>query len=231
MTPTLSNGGVWIARISAGHVEALPVAPRVVEDVRQQDVLAAVERIGVDAEQRRAGRRRPWLTRSRSASASSRSSAGGAANERSTVSGRPALGAGRVDRDIDGVAEALDALAASGPTRPGPSSSRRRSARRTRSSVSPLRCASAGSIHGLEILRLRAAGNVEQQVAEVALGIDADRRDAVDRRLLRAGPGTGPSCRCRSCRRRRRASSGPSSRTAAGRRRCAAPPRSYSRPR
>ena len=44
----------------------------------------------------------------------------------------------------------------------------------------------------------------QQQVAEVALRVDGDDRDAVDGRFLDQRRGRARSCRCRSCRRRRR---------------------------
>ena len=59
-------------------------------------------------------------------------------------------------------------------------------------------------------------GEGQQQVGEVALGIDDDGRDAVDRRLFEQAMHS-PSCRCRSCRRRPRASPGRGCRTAEGR--------------
>ena len=56
ITPIRVTGGDWIWWMSAGEVEGLPLLPGVVEEGREQDVLAALHRIGVDAEQR-AGRR------------------------------------------------------------------------------------------------------------------------------------------------------------------------------
>ena len=75
----------------------------------------------------------------------------------------------------------------------------------------------AGVDPGLEVLgpQLRKR---QQQVGDVALGVDGDRRHAVDARPPRAATGTGRSCRCRSCRRRPRGWSGRASRRA-GRRR------------
>ena len=45
--PSLSNGGFCTASISAGQSSARPCAPRALEHVREQDVFATVERIGV----------------------------------------------------------------------------------------------------------------------------------------------------------------------------------------
>ena len=151
--------------------------------------------------------------RSRNAAVSCSSSAGGAANERTTDSGRPDFGARRVDREIDGVAEFARCARASDPTRPGRSSSSRlsalRIARRSGPCAAPRRNRPTTGTRPLPGAERSAAG---------CRGRPWDRcRSPGCRRCrpLRAAPGTGRSCRCRSCRRRRRASSGRASRRAA----------------
>ena len=51
ITPTRSTGGDWISWIKAPQVEVAAVRPRVGEQRGQQDVLAALDRVGVDAEE------------------------------------------------------------------------------------------------------------------------------------------------------------------------------------
>ena len=59
MTPIRVNGGFWMRAISAARSRSSPFCHAVGQDRRDEDVLAALERIGVDAEQRQQpGRRR-----------------------------------------------------------------------------------------------------------------------------------------------------------------------------
>ena len=161
------------------------------EDRRQQDVLAALHRIGVDAEQRRAG--------------SSPSSSTASAHPLGVV----ALGLGRrrerlEDRDWHARRgcpacrsrsrrrrAAARCARRPGPSPRAPSSTSRLPARRTRRRSMPLRAASSASTHGSKSRR-RQVREREQQVAEIALRIDRDRRDAVDRRFLEQRRGTSP---------------------------------------
>ena len=55
-TPSRSNGGFWIARMSAGDVEVAPVASTRSRGGCDEDVLAALHRVGVDPEEREQAR-------------------------------------------------------------------------------------------------------------------------------------------------------------------------------
>ena len=70
-----------------------------------------------------------------------------------------------------------------GPIRPGPCARSGGLGRRSSSARRLLRAASAGSIQGRKSAGAR-FGKRQQQVAQVALGIDGDRRDAVDGRFF-----------------------------------------------
>ena len=74
-----------------GEIEVLAFAPRPLDHVREQDVLAAAQRIGLDAEQREQARPPPPPRARCIHSGSARCAGGGAASERSTESGRPLL--------------------------------------------------------------------------------------------------------------------------------------------
>ena len=107
--------------------------------------------------------------------------------------------------------------APSWPQSASPCASARRSGPRTSAGSSPLRAASSALIQGSKSSARRFREG-EQQVGDVALRVDRDRRACHRARLLRAATGTGRSCRCRSCRRRPRGWSGRASRRAGLRR-------------
>ncbi len=69
------------------------------------------------------------------------------------------------------------------PRRPAPRATVSAVLAANSSRVSPLRPASSGSTHGRKSVGPQ-LGEPQQQVAQVPLGVDGDRRDAVDRRLL-----------------------------------------------
>ena len=124
----------------------------------------------------------------------------------------------RVDRDVRRNRGSGGCARRPGPIRRVRSSRSRRSSRRAPLASCPCAPASAGIDPRLE-LGGREAGEGQHQVRDVALGVDHERRDAVERGLLEERDAKARSCRCRSCRRRRRGSSGPASRTSAARRR------------
>ena len=121
--------------------------------------------------------------RSPNASASATSSGGGASNDFKHGDRDAGAGAGRVDHAVDRVAEAADALRPFAPLGEARSATARPGWRRTRRATSAARAASLSSIHGRKSLGCELRKR-EQQIAEVALGIDRDRRDAVERRLF-----------------------------------------------
>ena len=175
-----------------------PGPPGAVEQRREQDVLAALQRVGVDAEQAEQARHggRDALAQELGVARRRRRRA-----RRATCSidtGSPAVAARRVDGEVGGLAQARDALRRPGPTRPGPSPQLGLLLRVVLGRPRPCRRASSWSTHGAEVGG-RELGEGQQQVAEVALRIDDDRRDAVDRRLLEQATGTARSCRCPSC--------------------------------
>ena len=87
-TPTFVNGGVWIRGISAARSRSSPFCQASAEDRRDEDVLAALERVGVDAEQRQQpGRRRGDPLAQRSPRRRARR---GSAAPRRTAGSRPA---------------------------------------------------------------------------------------------------------------------------------------------
>ena len=165
-----------------GEVEVLPVLPGVAEDRREQDVLAALDRVGVDAEQaEQAGRGR-----------------GDALAEQLAVVEDRLLGRGERLEDRHGDARRCcracrsrsrrRRAAAGCGRRPGPSSP-------GPSSTAPP--AAAANCSGVDALLARVVlvdprpkssgarfGKRQQQVGEVALGVDDDRGDAVDRGLF-----------------------------------------------
>ncbi len=148
----------------------------------------------------RAGPRRPTRMRSRSASSSSserRRRRGERAQDRERQAG---VAARRVERALRGAPRAWRCAPASWPH-----------------FASPLRQSSAVT-GGVVVGRLalargrrlvdpgpevggREIREGQQQVAQVALRVDRDGRDAVDRRLLEQRRSRAPSCRCPSCRR------------------------------
>ena len=113
------------------------------------------------------------------------SSAGGAANDRSTVSGMPGVAA-RACRSPRSTAsrKRCDPLRRLRPNSASPSrhssAGLRGEARRATSSCAPPRSRRSRA----ENRPAAASGNVSSRLPEVPLGIDRDRRDAVDRRLF-----------------------------------------------
>ena len=117
--------------------------------------------------------------RSRSAPPSERSSAAGAANDRRTDSGRPAALPGRVDRDIRSIAKALDALAVLIPVgqslAPGLGGLRGERVRCHAFACGFARIDPRREVFGAQLRK------GQQQIAEVAFGVDGDSRHAIDR--------------------------------------------------
>ena len=175
----MANGGCWICAISDGDVERLAVGPGGAEDARDEDVLAALDRVGVDAEQRQqAGRDGADLI-----AHGLRVGAVGRRRERAEDrDGQAGLAAGRVDGEVGRVAQALDARAVLAPV--GEALAPQLGLRLR---VVVGRGARLGGVVLVdprpEVLRAQGRER-EQQVGEVALGVDHDRGDAVDRGLL-----------------------------------------------
>jgi hypothetical protein len=93
-----------------------PCSQAAEQDRRQQDVLAAAQRVGVDvehAEQARDGAGGAFADEI----ASSRTAAGGAAKDFKIDNGRPGAAARCVDDELGGVAQALDARSILAPAR------------------------------------------------------------------------------------------------------------------
>ena len=164
----------------AREVERVAAAPGGVDDRGQQDVLAALERIGGDADAARAGPRPPLrcdrASRPRRCPrAAARTSAGSrAAGPRccpACRSRRPRT------RGSGGCARRP------GPTRRARSSRSRPSSRRARPPSCPCAPPRPGSIHGWNSAALR-PGKVSSRLRDVALRVDHERRDAVERGLL-----------------------------------------------
>ncbi len=130
----------------------------------------------------RAGRTRTAAMRSCTRRGVAAAPAGGAQRlqHRQRQSG---VAARRVDRRCRRRRGSAGCARRPGPTRPGPSARSRRCGSRSSSACMPLRAASAGSTQGRKSAG-REIGERQQQVAEVALGVDDEGRDAVDRGLL-----------------------------------------------
>jgi hypothetical protein len=112
MTPIRLMPGSCTAWISPARSRRLALLPALVEHGRQQDVLAAGQGIGIDAEQSEQAGDRALQAVDARVSASSRSDAGGAVKEPSTEIGRPRGAARRVDGEIRRLAQPGDALRA-----------------------------------------------------------------------------------------------------------------------
>ena len=164
-----------------GEVGALALAPHGVQDRREQDVLAALERVRIDAEQsEQAGNcRANAFLECGGVARGGRVRCGKRAQDRQRTAG---VRARRVDRDLGGVAQALDARAVLVPLgeslAPG-------LGRRSREILDRLALAGRlARVHpGLEVRGLQVRKR-QQQVADVALGVDGDGRHAVDGGLL-----------------------------------------------
>jgi hypothetical protein len=165
----------------AGQVELLPLAPRAVEDGRDQDVLAALDRIGVDAEEPQQARRGGADALAQQLLVFPDGGRGG--RERLQDGERdPRVAARRVDREVGRVAQALDPRAVLPPGRepllPQLGLLARVVVHREVLAARVVLVDPGAEVVGLE------AGEGEEQIGEVALGIDEDGRDAVDGRLL-----------------------------------------------
>ena len=162
------------------QVERLALLPGAGQDRREQDVLAALDRVGVDPDQAEDARRR-WRRPRRAAS---RRRAGRAAAPASRAPRPAARRRSRACRSRSRRPPSAGRCARRPrPTRRGPSTTGRRSARRTRRARRRPAAASASSIHGRKSSG-SSSGNVSSRFAEVALRVDDHRRDAVEHRLL-----------------------------------------------
>ena len=175
----MANGGCWICAISAAMSSAWPLAQAAPEDAREQDVLAALDRVGVDPEQRQqAGRDRADLI----AHGLRVGAIGGRRERAEHRDGQAGVAAGRVDREVGGVAQALDARAVLAPVCEalGPHLG-------LRLGEVVGRGAGLGGVvlvdPGPEVLRAQRREG-EHEIGQVALGVDHDRRHAVERGLL-----------------------------------------------
>ncbi len=164
-----------------GDVEVTSLPPRGVHDRREQDVLAALDRVGVDAQQSqqaRRGRRDPFAHQVGVAEEVGRRR-GERLHDRQL---QARVGSRRVDGELGRVLQARDAAAVLVPLRQaGLPEVRLRGGPVVRRLAVPPR---------LVFVYPRAEvgrGEVrerQEQVAEVALRIDHDRRNAIDRGLL-----------------------------------------------
>ena len=167
------------ARDERRQVEALALRPGVLQDRREQDVLAALHRVAGDADQRQQPRRRG---RDRVAQALGVVAIGRRCQGAEHGQGAAGVAAGRVDREVGSGAQAADALAVLAP--PGQALLPARGLlRREGVDVDAGTCGGARVDPGREVGG-RQVGEGQQEVAEIALGVDQDRRHAVDRRLL-----------------------------------------------
>ena len=154
-------------------------------------------------------------TRSRSAPASASSLGRGRRKGTQHRQRQPGLGAGRVDSHVGGGAQPADAFRRLVPFReavlPGFGGLGREVGDAHALARGVARVDPRLEVRGREIRKR------EHQVAEIALGIDADRGHAVDGGFFEQREAQARSCRCPSCRRTPRAWSGPSSRRGPGR--------------
>ena len=161
----------------AAEIEADPRPPTAVQDLREQDVFATADRVGIEAEQgEQAGDRGHHALAHGVVVLAHGFGRRGEGTEHGQ--GQAGTAAGRVDRDVGRVLEALDACAVLAPggealapeigrglgvLGDGPSLARR----------------FAGIDPRLEALG-REVGEGQHQVAEIALGIDRNGRHAVE---------------------------------------------------
>ena len=205
-------GGCCTRWISDGKIEALAGLPRRQQDRRQQNVLAALQRIALDTPMSASTLETAVCTRSRQ----QLGIADWRAFERGQDGNRHTRGAARrVQRELRGVTKTLDASAVFAPLRQPVLPQRLPAAAANSAGDFPARLASSSLIHGAKSSGRR-FGKRQQQVGEIALGIDHDDRNAVDGRFLDRPQCRGRFCRCRSCRRTARGSPGPWSRKAPG---------------
>ena len=161
--------------IRAARSRSSPCFHAVAEDRREQDVLAALQRVGVDARERQQARSPSWR-RARAAPLRRRATdSGGAAKDFRIETGSPAVRARRVDRELRGVLEPPDPRRRPAPSRRGPSSRARPAAPRSRRATFP--CARVVLVDPRAEVRRREIRERQQQVAEVALRVDRRWRE------------------------------------------------------
>ena len=168
----------------ARHVEVVAPAPGMIQDIRQQDVLPAGDRVDDDAQKRQQagdGRRNPLAVGFGLADQTRRRGF-----ERAKHGQRQPGGASRrVDRQVDRVAEPRDprAILAPGSQPLAPLLGRLGGELLESESLPPclVRIDPREEVLGTQL------GKAQEQVAQVSLGIDRDHRDAVDRRLFQQG--------------------------------------------
>ena len=167
-----------------GDVQVAAFAPGPVEEVGQQDMLAALDGVGVDAEKAEQARDRGQDTVAEGGGVlrDNFRRRGEGAQDLEGASGRVA---GRVDREIGGLLHAPDPLTVLAPLGqalpPG--------LRRTRRIIVGRHPFAGGLtlVHPRPEIGRRERREGQQQVAEVALGIDGDRGHAVDGGLFEQG--------------------------------------------
>ena len=162
------------------QVGAEALAPRVVDQVGQQDVLAARQRVGVDADEAEQAADEPVdlvADGLRVAHVRRR-------DERADdVQPDPAARSRRVDRHRRRVAQRADRRCRPCPNRRGPWSTPRPGRRRTRRTDLPALWASPGLTHGSKSAGAR-FGERQAQVGQIALRVDQQHRHAGGQRRL-----------------------------------------------
>ena len=151
-TPTLATGGVLDLLDERRQVEVPPVAPRGLEELREQDVLAALHRVGLDAEEPEQARRGGPDPLAEELRVVARRAGAGAANDLRIDTGSPPCCRAcrlRSRRRRAGRGSARRP----GPRLPSPSARARPAGAAYSSGVTPLRRASSSLIHGREVLR------------------------------------------------------------------------------
>ena len=163
------------------QVEIPPGAPFAIDDGGKQNVFARLERIGLHADERQ------QAGHGRGRAVAQRGIVGGEAcrrrgERRQDRQRQTGAGAGRVDREVGGGFQAANARAvlapALQPARPG--------FRRLDGALVHVHLLARGFafVHPRAEIRRRELRKRQQQVAHVALGIDDDGGDAVERGLL-----------------------------------------------
>ena len=152
----------------AAKIEVLPLPPGAVENRRKQDVLAALDRIGVDADQpEQAGHRRAdALAQQLGVVEDLRRRRGERFEDRHRQSG---VAARRVDGEVGRVAQSLDALAVLSPLAQALLPQAPPAGPHSRSETSPFLRASSSLIQGAKSSP-RSSGNVSSRLARSPLG-------------------------------------------------------------
>jgi hypothetical protein len=179
------------------EVEVAALAPSGLEDLREEDVLAAPERVGLDAEEPEEARRGGGdpLAEELRVVAHGRRGRGERLDDRDREARRAARG---VDGDIGRVAEPLDPRAVLAPLAESlpPELGLLGGVRVDRESLAP------GVVlvdPRREVLRAQLRKG-EAKIGQIALRVDEEHGDAVEQRLLDEREGRGRSCRCPSSR-------------------------------